>query len=63
MILRCGCCGMPFARLEGGRLIVVSAHHGQSHTSSVAVAELALAGQTGAAVEVTSIPRRLRWSD
>lgn len=38
--LRCADCGLPFARIEDGELVVESRHHGEKHVNRVAVAEL-----------------------
>jgi hypothetical protein len=38
--LRRASCGLPFARLQNGVLVVQSKHHGQKHVNGVAVAEL-----------------------
>lgn len=40
LILRCECCGLPFARLVNGAIIVESRHHGERHQNVVAVDEL-----------------------
>ena len=61
MILRCACCGLPFARIDRGRVFVVSEHRGVHHTSSVALEELARALAGGAAPTVQSLPYRVRF--
>lgn len=37
--LRCGC-GLPVARVRGGRLVIESRHHGQTHISSFSLEAL-----------------------
>ena len=39
--LRCAQCGLPFARLQGGTLIIESKHRGRVHVNVIAVSELA----------------------
>ena len=39
-VLRCACCGLPYARIVDGRLVVVSEHHGQKHANAIAIEEL-----------------------
>lgn len=39
-MLRCTACGLPWARIENGVLIVVSNHHGEKHENVIALAEL-----------------------
>lgn len=39
--LRCGCCGLPWARLVDGSLVVESRHGGAVHINTVSVAALA----------------------
>lgn len=41
VILRCGCCGLPWARLENGALVVESRHSGQVHVNRLSVEALA----------------------
>ena len=38
--LRCNCCGLPFARVQNGALVIESHHHGQRHVNVISVAEL-----------------------
>ncbi len=38
--LRCSCCGLPFARLQHGCIVVESKHSGEKHVNAVAVDEL-----------------------
>jgi hypothetical protein len=59
MILRCACCGLPFARVDRGRVFVVSMHHGAHHTSSISIEELARAAGGGAEPTVQSLPFRI----
>ncbi len=61
MILRCAHCGLPFARIERGRVFVVSEHHGAHHTSSIALDELVKAGAGGPTPAVESKPYRIRF--
>lgn len=43
--LRCSKCGLPFARVQNGVLIIESKHRGETHVNVIAVADLAeLAG-------------------
>lgn len=52
VVLRCGCCGLPWARLENGALVVESRHSGQVHVNRLSVEALAALvagnGATGA---------------
>ena len=41
VVLRCGCCGLPWARLENGALVVESRHSGQVHVNRLSVEALA----------------------
>jgi hypothetical protein len=47
--LRCAACGLPFARLQNGVVVVQSKHHGQKHVNGVAVARLVELCQEGGA--------------
>lgn len=38
--LYCHECGIPYAALQKGHLVVKSRHHGQCHVNVIAVAEL-----------------------
>lgn len=38
--LRCGCCGLPFARVQNGCLVVQSSHHGESHVNVIPLDEV-----------------------
>lgn len=40
IILRCDCCGLPYARIQQGALVVESRHHGDKHTNVVALEAL-----------------------
>jgi hypothetical protein len=40
IVLRCTECGLPYARVVNGVLVVESRHHGEKHTSVIAIAEL-----------------------
>jgi hypothetical protein len=39
-ILRCTVCGLPWARIENGVLIVESRHHGERHVNVIPVTVL-----------------------
>jgi hypothetical protein len=39
-VLHCRTCGLPYAKIYGGRLIVLSQHHGEKHVNSIDVEEL-----------------------
>lgn len=39
---RCRVCGLPFARLQNGSLLVESKHHGEKHVNVVSVWDLVL---------------------
>ena len=39
-VLKCHQCGLPWARLQGGSLVVESRHHGEKHVNAVAIADL-----------------------
>jgi len=41
--VRCAECGTPVARLDGDTLVVVARHHGERHTTSLDVRDLAAA--------------------
>ena len=40
VILRCACCGLPFARLEGDKLVIESRHKGEVHVNEISVEAL-----------------------
>lgn len=40
IILRCACCGLPFARLEGDMLVIESRHKGEVHVNEISVGAL-----------------------
>lgn len=43
--LRCSECGLPFARIQNGVLIVESKHNGETHVNVITIAAIAeLAG-------------------
>jgi hypothetical protein len=43
--LRCSKCGLPYARVQNGVLIIESKHRGETHVNVIALADLAeLAG-------------------
>jgi hypothetical protein len=39
-VLLCSCCNLPFAKLQFGRLVIQSKHHGDDHTNALNVEEL-----------------------
>ena len=39
--LRCPACGLPFAVVRDGALVIQSKHHGDTHINSIPLAELA----------------------
>jgi hypothetical protein len=47
-VLRCACCGLPYARLVDGKVVIVSRHHGEAHANAVSLAELEKLCQEGA---------------
>jgi len=59
MILRCVCCGLPIARIDGTKLVIVSQHHRAHHTSTVDIGELHGAAQGGPKPAVESKPYRI----
>ena len=38
--LLCACCDLPFARLQFGRLVIESKHHGATHTNALDIKSL-----------------------
>jgi hypothetical protein len=48
LVLKCECCGLPFARLVNGCIVVESRHHGEKHQNAIAVDELVKLRQGGA---------------
>lgn len=40
LVLRCKECGLPFAQIQGGALIIQSVHSGQKHVNVISIAEL-----------------------
>lgn len=40
VVLRCACCGLPFARLEGDKLVIESRHKGEVHVNEISVGAL-----------------------
>jgi hypothetical protein len=38
--LLCACCDLPFARMQFGRLVIQSRHHGDEHTNALDLEEL-----------------------
>ena len=47
IILRCACCGLPFARLEGDKLVIESRHKGEVHVNEISVRALRALGGGG----------------
>lgn len=47
VILRCACCGLPFAKLRDGYIEIESKHHGGAHVNRLSVATLAELSKTG----------------
>jgi hypothetical protein len=40
VVLRCGQCGLPWAKLSNGVLVVESRHHGERHVNVIALETL-----------------------
>jgi hypothetical protein len=40
VVLRCGTCGLPWAKVQNGTLIVESHHHSDKHVNVMPLAEL-----------------------
>ncbi len=40
LVLRCGQCGLPWAKVCNGVLLVESRHHGDRHVNAIALEEL-----------------------
>jgi hypothetical protein len=34
-VFLCSCCNLPFAKLQFGRLVIQSRHHGDDHTNAL----------------------------
>ena len=34
-VFLCSCCNLPFAKLQFGRLVIQSKHHGDDHTNAL----------------------------
>ena len=58
-VLRCSCCGLPFAVLQNGALVVQSQHSGNKHTNAISLAELARLARDESAIAET-IERQVR---
>ena len=41
VVLRCGQCGLPWAKISNGVLVVESRHHGDRHVNVISQEELA----------------------
>lgn len=39
-VLRCEHCGLPWARVQNGCIIVVSTHRGEKHVNAISIAKL-----------------------
>ena len=39
-LLLCSCCNLPFAKLQFGRIVIESKHHGYLHTNAVSLDDL-----------------------
>jgi len=48
VVLRCACCGLPFATLHGERLIVESRHKGDNHINEISLPALFALAQKSA---------------
>jgi hypothetical protein len=35
LVLLCACCDLPYAKLQFGRLVLQSKHHGDDHTNGL----------------------------
>ena len=40
-VLRCSCCGLPWAEIQNGCLVIKARHHGQEHINVLSLAQLA----------------------
>jgi hypothetical protein len=47
-VLRCAICGLPYARIVNGTLVIESRHHGETHTNVIAVSEVTRIAQGNA---------------
>jgi hypothetical protein len=41
LTLLCSCCNLPFAKVQFGRLVIQSKHHGDYHSNSLGPQDLA----------------------
>ena len=39
-VFLCSCCNLPFAKLQFGRLVIQSKHHGDDHTNGLELQDL-----------------------
>ena len=39
-VILCSCCNLPFAKLQFGRLVIHSRHHGDDHTNALEIQDL-----------------------
>ncbi len=53
--LRCKCCGLPFARIVNGALIIESRHHGEKHENSVSIEEITLERESVGTAETAKL--------
>lgn len=44
IILRCACCGLPFACIVDSQLVIESRHGGEVHVNTISLAGLAAVG-------------------
>ena len=40
LVLLCTCCDLPFARLQFGRMVIQSSHHGDKHSNALDLEDL-----------------------
>jgi hypothetical protein len=40
IVLKCSCCGYPFAIVVNGVLVIKSRHHGEQHTNTISLVDL-----------------------
>lgn len=54
VVLRCGQCGLPWAKISNGVLVVESRHHGDRHVNAIALPELTRLWQEAQRAETES---------
>jgi hypothetical protein len=60
VVLKCAACGLPFARVQNGALVIESRHHGDKHYNVIALDMLRdLLQQAEAAGEGLTTPRQV----